>query len=152
MTAQLVSKMIRVFSTGEPVRSYERSGFLAGELLHLVAVLDLIDEDLGRLEAGDVMLIDDDRRVARDVTGDLFLTLLVDETSETPHINVMSVAHVRFHDGEESLNGVRYITFVNSGLVSDLVDDVGFGHRRRGLGFLFFRAANLNADFSFANG
>jgi hypothetical protein len=129
--------MILVFSTGGPV-SQIGSGFLTGELLHLIAVLDLVDKDLGRFEAGDVMLIDDDGGIPGDVAGDFFLPLFIDETAEAPHINIMAVAHVRFHDGKERFNGVRYITFVDSGSVSDLVDDVGFGHSIMGFGVSVF--------------
>ena len=37
---------------------------LFGKLLYLVAVLDLVDKDFCRLEAGEAMLVDDDGCIA----------------------------------------------------------------------------------------
>ena len=121
-------------------------------MLHLIAVLDLVDKDFGGFEAGYVMLIDDDGGIARNIPCNFLLSLFVDETSETPDINVMTVAHVTLNNRKEGFNGVRYICFVDACIDTDLVDDVCFGHRLKGFGVFGFRAANLTADFSLPNG
>ena len=63
---------------------------LLRELLHLVAVLDLIDKDLRRLEAGNVMLVDNDGSVAGNVAGDLLLPLFVDETAKAADVDILA--------------------------------------------------------------
>jgi hypothetical protein len=63
---------------------------LLSELLHLVAVLDLVDKDLRRLEAGDEMFVDNNGSVARDVAGDLLLPLFVDETAKAADVDVLA--------------------------------------------------------------
>ena len=67
-------------------------------MLHLVAVLDLVDEDLRRLEAGDVVLVDDDGSIARDIPGNFLFSLLVDEAAEAPDVNVLTTRHVLLHN------------------------------------------------------
>ncbi len=79
-------------------------GLLLRKLFDLVAVLDLADEDLCRLEAGDKMLINDDCRVARDVAGNFLFPLLVHKAPETPHVNIMSPGHRVFNNGKKGLN------------------------------------------------
>ena len=63
------------------------------KLLYLIAVLDLIDEDLGRLEAGDIVLIDHDGGVTRDISGDFLLSFLVDEASKSADIDILAAGH-----------------------------------------------------------
>ena len=95
--AQTTAKMIRVLSMIEShwlgAQPANAGHLLFGELLYLIAVLDLINEDLGRLEAGDIMLIDHDGGVAGDIPGDLFLSFLVDEASESPDIDILAAGH-----------------------------------------------------------
>lgn len=63
------------------------------QLFNLIAVLDLIDKDFRRLEAGNKMFIDDQCGVPGDVTSNLFLALLVDKASKPADIDVISVRH-----------------------------------------------------------
>jgi len=97
-------------------------------LLHFVAVLDLVDEDLGGFEAGDVVLVDDDRGVAGNIPGNLLLSLLVDETSEAADVNVLTSRHVLLNNGKESLHRGRNIGLVDACLFGDLIDDICLGH------------------------
>jgi hypothetical protein len=60
------------------------------ELLHLVTILDLIDKNLGGLEAWDIVFVDNDGRIAGDVACDLLLPLLVDETAEATDIDILA--------------------------------------------------------------
>ena len=101
---------------------------LFGKLLYLVAVLDLVNEDLSRLEAGDVVLIDHDGSIARDISGDFLLSFLVDEASKATDVDILSARHRRFNNTEECFHGCRNIGLVNSGFFSDLGDYVCLGH------------------------
>lgn len=65
-------------------------GLLLSELLYLIAVLYLVDEDLGGLKAGDEMLVDYDGSIARDVARDFFLSLLVNKTAKSADINILA--------------------------------------------------------------
>lgn len=121
---------------------------LFGKLLYFIAILDLIDKDLGRLEAGDIMLIDHDGRVAGDIPGDLFLSFLVDEASESPDIDILAAGHRGLDNTKECLYGSRNVGLVNSGLFSDLGDNVCLGHGVLFRGSPNFRRANLNAECS----
>lgn len=103
-------------------------GLLLGKLLHLLAVLDLAYEDLGRLEAGDIVLINDDGRIAGDVAGNFFLALFVHKAPEATHINIVPTRHGILNDGKEGLNGCGNVGLVDSSLVRDLVDNVCFRH------------------------
>lgn len=98
------------------------------KLLYLFAVLDLADENFGRFKAWDVVLIDDDGRVARNVTGNLFLSLLVNEAAKSTHIYVMARSHVGFYNVEKCFYRCRNIGFIDSGLVCNLIDYVCLGH------------------------
>lgn len=97
---------------------------LIGHLLHLVAVLNLVNKDFSGFEARDEMLVNNNGCIARNISGDFFLSLFVHKTSKSTHINIMAIAHVGLYNGKESLNRSGYVTFVDSGLVCDLVDDV----------------------------
>ena len=59
-------------------------------MLHLVAVLDLVDEDLGGFEAGDVVFVDDDGGITGNIPGNLLFSLLVDEATEATNVNVLT--------------------------------------------------------------
>jgi hypothetical protein len=101
---------------------------LFGKLLYLIAILDLIDEDLGRLETGDIVLIDHDGSVTRDIPGDFLLSFLVDEASKSADVDILAAGHRRFYNAEKCLYRSRYIGLVNSGFFSDLSDNVCLGH------------------------
>lgn len=106
------------------------SGLLLGQRFHLLAVLNFIDEDLRGLKAGDVMLIDHDGGIPRNVPGNFFLTLLVDETSEAAHVDIMTVRHVGFHNVEECLHARSHIGFIDAGFLCDLIDNISLRHGR----------------------
>lgn len=81
------------------------------------------------------MFVDDDGRISGNVTGNFFLTLFIDEASESTDINIMSIAHVGLHHGKECFYRCGNITFVYTSFLSDLIDDVCFGHGLVGLDF-----------------
>ena len=74
------------------------------------------------------MLINDQCSVPRNVSRDLLLSFLVDEASEPTDVNIVSVGHGTLNYAKECLNGRRYISFVNSSLFCDFVNNVCFGH------------------------
>jgi hypothetical protein len=106
----------------------ERVTLFFSELFYFVAVLDLVDEDLGRLEAGNEMLVYDDGRVARNVARNFFLSLLIDKAPESPDIDIMSSGHGVLNNGKERFDGCGHICLVNAGFFSDLVNNVCFRH------------------------
>jgi hypothetical protein len=98
------------------------------ELLYFVAVLDLVDENLGRLEAGNEVLIDNDGGVARNIARNLFLALLIDKATEAANINIMSTRHRVLYNGKKSFYGRRDISFVDAGFFRNLINNVCFRH------------------------
>lgn len=74
------------------------------------------------------MLIDNDGRVAGNVTSDFLLTFLIDKTSETSDVNILPCGHIIFNNGEKCFNGSRNICFIDSGFFCDLIDYVCLGH------------------------
>ena len=101
---------------------------LFGKLLYLIAILDLIDEDLGRFEAGDIVLIDDDGGIAGDISGDFLLSLFINEASKSADVDILAAGHRSFDNAEECFYGRRNIGLINSGFFSDLGDNVCLGH------------------------
>ena len=104
------------------------TNLLFSELFYFVAVLDLIDKDLRWLEAWDVVLINDDGRITRNVARDFFLSLFIDETSETANINVMPAGHRVFYNGKEGFYRRGYIRLVDASLFCNLINNVCFRH------------------------
>lgn len=98
------------------------------KLLYLVAILDLVDKNLSRLKAGDVMLVNHDGCVARYVAGDFFLSLFVDEAAEAAHIYIVTSSHVSLYYIKECFHRGRNIGFVDTCFVCNLIDDVSFSH------------------------
>lgn len=98
------------------------------QLLYLVAILDLINEYFSRFKTGHVMFIYYQGGVARDVSGNFFLSLLIDKATKTPNVDVIAIRHGGFHNAEEGFHRCSHISFVNSGLFSDFVNDVCFRH------------------------
>lgn len=100
--------------TGRRASQNEKPGGSADVLLErklgvsrffdLLAVLDLAGEGLRRLEAWDEMLVDDDRRVFRDVTGHFFSPLLVYEAPKAAHVDVVAFGHRVFYHFEKGFD------------------------------------------------
>ena len=61
------------------------------KLLHFFAVLDLVDEDLRRLEAWNVVLVNHQRCVAGNIPCYLLFSFLVDKAAKTTDINVIAI-------------------------------------------------------------
>ena len=97
-------------------------------MLHLIAVLDLVDKYFRGLEAWDEMLIDHNGGVARNVACNFFLSFLIDETAKTPHVDIVAAGHRVFHYGKKCFNRGGHIGFVNARFVRNLVDNVCFRH------------------------
>lgn len=110
-----------------PVTIDDRKLFFSN-LLYLIAVLDFVHKNLGRLEAWDIVLVNNDGSIARDVTRNFFLPLLVDKTSKPTDVDVLSASHRGLNNIEERFYGMRYIGFIYSGFLCYLSDYVSFGH------------------------
>lgn len=68
-----------------------QQGLFFGMLFHLLAVLDLVYKDLGRLKAWNKMFINDQRGVAGNVSGYFLFPFLVDKAAKATDIYVMAV-------------------------------------------------------------
>lgn len=97
-------------------------------MLYLITVLDLVDKDLSGLETGNKVFINHNSRVAGDIAGNFFLSLLVDKATKSANVDILPAGHRSFYDTEEGFYGSGNIGLVNSGLFSDLVDNVCLGH------------------------
>ena len=91
------------------------------------------------------MFVNYDGRIARDITGDFFLSLFVDEASKAANIYIVSSSHVALYNIEKGFYGCGNIRFVDTGFVSNLIDYVSFCHRNWFLISRFFGSANLGA-------
>lgn len=74
------------------------------------------------------MFVNDDGGVARNVTRNFFLPLLVNKTSKPTDVDVLSASHRSLNNIEERFYGMRYIGFIDSGFLCYLSDYVSFGH------------------------
>jgi hypothetical protein len=97
-------------------------------LLHLFAVLDFVHKNLRGLEAGYVMLLNNNGSVTGYVAGDFFLALFVDETSKPSHVNILTSGHIALYDVKKCFHRGRDIRFVDASFVCNLIDDVSFSH------------------------
>ena len=61
------------------------------ELLHLLAILDLIYKDLGRFEAGNKVFVNNQSRIPRNIASDFLFSLLVNKAAETTDVNVVTI-------------------------------------------------------------
>ena len=98
------------------------------QLLNLVAALNLVDKNFRGFEAGNEMLINDDRSIPGNIAGNFLLPLLINKTPEAANINVVAAGHGVFDNGKEGFYRRCYIGFVDSCLVCNLVDYVCFRH------------------------
>jgi hypothetical protein len=62
-----------------------------GKLLHFFTVLDLVDKDLCRLKAGDIVLIDNQGRITGNIPCYLLFPFFVNKAAETTDINVTAI-------------------------------------------------------------
>ena len=93
-----------------------------------MAILDFVNKNLGGFEAGDVMLVDHDGSVARNVPGDLLLPLFIDEAAKTTYVNILTAGHVLLHNGKECFHRGGHIGFVDARLFCNLIDNVCLRH------------------------
>lgn len=75
------------------------------------------------------MLINHNGSITRDISGDFLFSFFVDKAAKATHIDVVASGHVAFHNVEEGFYGSRNICLIDSGAVSNLVDDVSFSHK-----------------------
>lgn len=106
---------------------------LIRQQFHLFAILDLVHENFSGLESRDIMLINNNSGVARDVSGYLFLSFLINEASETADIDVLATCHVVFNHTQEGFYGSIHICFVHTGFFCDFVNNICFSHACKGL-------------------
>jgi hypothetical protein len=74
------------------------------------------------------MFINNQCGVSGNVPRDLFLSLFVDKTSKASNVEVIATGHGVFHYAKEGFLRSGHISFVNSGLFCDFVNNVGFRH------------------------
>ena len=79
------------------------------------------------------MLVDDERRIFRDVTGYFASTLLVYERAETTYINIMALSHRVLHYFEEGFYGRQHIGFLDAGFLRNFGNYLSFGHVGKGV-------------------
>jgi hypothetical protein len=132
-------------------RGHGRILLFLSQLLYFLAVLNLVNENFGRLEAWNKVLVYYQGSIAGNIPGDLLLPLFVDKAAESADVNVISAGHGRFHNAKECFYGCGHISLVNSGLLSDFVDDICFGHCVIFLGQKNFGIANLCAAHRIKN-
>jgi hypothetical protein len=99
-------------------------------LFNLLAVLDLVYEDLGWLKARDKMLLNHKSSVSGNIPGDLTFAFLVDEAAKPTDINVVTVRHGVLYNTKKSLHRCSHVSFIHSGLLRDLVYYICFSHFR----------------------
>ena len=119
-------------------------GLFICSLFHLLAVLDLVYEDLGRLKAGNKMFVNHQSGIARDIAGDFLFAFLIDETAKAPDINIVAVCHGILHHTEKSLHRCSYISLVHPGLFGDFVYYICFSHFVFFFGPEFFQEAKFS--------
>jgi len=78
---------------------------LLSQLLYFIAVLNLVDKDLGRFKTRDVMLVNYDCCIAGNISRYFFLSFLIDETSEPTNVDVLATRHRRFYNTKECFYG-----------------------------------------------
>lgn len=101
---------------------------LFSHLFYLLTVFNLVDKDLSWFKARDEMFIDHQGSVPGDIPRNLFLSLLINETTETTYVNVVSVCHGAFHHSKKRFNRCSYISFIYSCFLCNLVYNICFGH------------------------
>ncbi len=85
------------------------------------------------------MFINNNGGIARNVACYFFLSLFVDKTAKATHIDIVPGSHVGLYNAKKCLDRSRNICFVDSGAVSNLVDDVSFSHSKYYFRYVVFR-------------
>ena len=135
--------MLREAERSRMLRIGGDSNLFFSKLFYFFAVLDFVDKNLGRLKAWNKVLVNNQGSISGDVSGNLLFSLFVDKASEAADVNVVTIRHRTLYYTEKCFHGRCYISFVNSGLFSDLVNNICFGHCLVILGQIFFGRANL---------
>ena len=115
--SHLVTLML--LSVRHNLKILEVLGFI---LLHLRC------EALCGLESGDVVFGNGDRRVLRDVAGNLLGALLHDEAAETTEIHVIFLGERRLDALHESLDDSLHLHFLDAGAFCDFAYDICLCH------------------------
>src|SRR5690349_20450085 len=102
----------------ETAEVYEPSAIklFFSSMLYFFAVLDLVHENFGRLKGRNIMLINHQSCVTRNIPGNFLFTFFVDKASKTTNVDVIATGHRTFDDAEECFDRCCYIGFVYSGL------------------------------------
>ncbi len=74
------------------------------------------------------MLLNNDGGIAGNVAGNFFLSLFIDETSESAHIDIMASGHGVFYYGKEGFYRSGDICLIDASLVCNLINNVCFRH------------------------
>ena len=74
------------------------------------------------------MLVDYHRGILRNVPGYFLGSLLINETTEPSHVNILSLGQRVFYHRKKGLKGVRYLGLIDSGLIGDLRNYICFRH------------------------
>lgn len=83
----------------------EKEGLSLSCFLNFLTVFNFADEGFRGLEAWDKVLVDDDRRIFRDVTSHFLCPLLVYEAAKAAYVDVVAVGHRILYYFEEGFNG-----------------------------------------------
>ena len=98
----------------------------------ILEVLDLLFhllcEALGGLESRNIVFGNGNRRILRDVAGNLLGALLHDEAAEATKIDIVILSERRLDALHESLNDSLHLHFLHSGALSDFAYDISLCH------------------------
>lgn len=74
------------------------------------------------------MLVDDNRRVFRDVASDFLRAFFVYEATEATYVDIVALGHRVFYNFKEGFYGSRNVSFLNASLVGNFGDYFCFSH------------------------
>ena len=97
-------------------------------MFNLLTVLDLVDKNLGRLEAWNEMLLNHEGSVSGNISRNIALAFLVDEAAKATDINVVTIRHGVLHNTKKSLHRCSHVSLIHAGLLRDLVYYICFSH------------------------
>jgi hypothetical protein len=79
------------------------------------------------------VLVNDERRILRNVAGYFAGTLLIYERAEATHVNVVALSHRVLHYFEEGFYGRQHIGFFDAGFLRNFGNYLSFGHVGKGV-------------------